>query len=104
MRTRILFGALLAVGMWSATVLAPRSAQAIPSFAKKHEMDCFGCHIAYPVLNDAGRAYKQDGYRIGTITEKHPRKIDEDLILNNEFPFSTRILGRPYDKKTRDAN
>lgn len=104
MRTRILFVALLAMGMWSATVLVPRSAQAIPSFAKKHEMDCFVCHIAYPVLNDMGRAYKQDGYRIGTITEKHPREIDEDLILNNEFPFSTRILGRPYDKRAGDDN
>ncbi|MBI3607163.1 MAG: hypothetical protein HY207_04265 [Nitrospirae bacterium] len=67
-------------------------------------MDCFGCHIAYPMLNDAGRAYKQDGYRLGTITEKNPRKIEESLILNNEFPFSMRIVGRPYDKMTSGAN
>ncbi len=104
MRTRLLLGALPATGMWLATVLSPPSAHAIPTFAKKHDMDCSGCHIAYPTLNEAGRAYKQDGYRIGTTTEKHPREIDEDLILNNEFPFSTRILGRPYDKKTSDAN
>jgi hypothetical protein len=100
---RILLGALLATGMWSATVLFPPGAQAIPSFAKKYDMDCFECHIAYPMLNDAGRAYKQDGYRLGTITEKHPRKIHESLILNNEFPFSTRIVGHPYDKKAGDA-
>ena len=104
MRTRLLLGALLATGMWTVTALLPPAAQAIPSFAKKHDKDCFECHIAYPTLNDAGRAYKQDGYRIGTVTEKRPREIDEDLILNNEFPFSTRIIGRPYDKRAGDPN
>lgn len=103
MRTRVLFGALLATGMWLATVLYPSSALAITSFSKKHNITCSGCHVAFPTLNEFGRTYKKNGYRIGNSTETAPRMIADDLVLNHEFPFTARVIGRPYDKKTSGA-
>ena len=70
MRTRVLFGAVLATGMWLATVLSPPGAQAITSFSKKHNMTCSGCHVAFPALNEFGRTYKKSGYRSGTARRR----------------------------------
>jgi hypothetical protein len=102
MRTRLLSGVLLVTATWLGLVLLPQPAEAIPSFAKKHDMTCSGCHLPFPLLNEFGRAYKQNGYRIGEMTETKPRRIADDLILNNEFPITVRLVGRPYDKKTQD--
>jgi hypothetical protein len=43
--------------------LAPR-ASAIPAFARKYSLRCTACHEAWPVLNDFGRAFRDNGYQL----------------------------------------
>jgi hypothetical protein len=46
-----------------AAVSAPRTASAIPSFARKYETSCQTCHTIYPRLNPFGEAFRRNGYR-----------------------------------------
>lgn len=39
-------------------------ANALPNFARQHEMECTDCHTAVPHLNAMGREYKQSGFRL----------------------------------------
>ena len=47
------------------------SAQAIPAFARKYEKACNSCHTAWPMLNKAGRMFKEAGYR----SEEHTSEL-----------------------------
>lgn len=76
--------------------------QAIPPFAKKHNLKCTNCHSAFPNLNAAGREYKANGYRLTEEVEgevQRNQKISEDLILERSFPLAGLIKGYVYDKK-----
>lgn len=42
------------------------NANAIPVFARKYEIACQVCHIAPPILNNNGRAFRLNGYRFPT--------------------------------------
>ena len=42
------------------------SAQAFPAFARKYGLRCTACHEAWPVLNDFGRAFRDNGYQMMT--------------------------------------
>ncbi|MEK7408960.1 MAG: hypothetical protein AAB225_28185 [Acidobacteriota bacterium] len=48
----------------SLVALFPPEARAIPAFARKYQTSCSTCHVAYPVLNAFGKAYKNRGYRM----------------------------------------
>lgn len=54
----------------------PRSAWAIPAFARRYETSCQTCHLAYPALTPFGEAFRWNGYRFpdkGDLTaEKQP--------------------------------
>lgn len=39
-------------------------ASAIPAFARKYSLRCTACHESWPVLNDFGRAFRDNGYQI----------------------------------------
>lgn len=39
-------------------------AGAIPAFARKYRTSCATCHVAFPVLNAFGRAFRARGYRM----------------------------------------
>ncbi len=49
------------IGLVVVAIATP--AAAIPAFARKEGQACGFCHTAYPKLNEAGRAYKQNGFR-----------------------------------------
>jgi hypothetical protein len=40
------------------------SAHALPAFARKYGMRCSACHLAWPVLNDFGWRFKDNGYQM----------------------------------------
>jgi hypothetical protein len=40
------------------------NAGAIPAFARKYGMRCSACHEAWPLLNDFGRAFRDEGYQL----------------------------------------
>jgi hypothetical protein len=58
----VLAGALLAA-------LYPAPADAIPAFARKHNLTCTACHTKPPRLNDFGEAFHMAGFRIPAIRE-----------------------------------
>src|SRR5258708_32152824 len=44
-------------------------AREIPAFARKYGMKCSACHLAVPVLNQFGQAFKDNGYRMKNGTD-----------------------------------
>jgi hypothetical protein len=73
------------------------TAQAIPAFARKYEKSCSSCHNAWPLLNKAGRTFKEAGYRFPS-EDKHSQKI-KGITWGKSFPVSVMLVARPYDKK-----
>ena len=63
METLKRFGAqLLALGILLAMV---QPAFGIPAFARKYGMPCSACHEAWPMLNNFGQTFKDNGYQLG---------------------------------------
>ncbi len=86
----VLFSALLVAG----------PANAIPAFARKYDMNCAGCHTAYPQLNAVGREFKESGYRFpGDDYSKTMQEVSDFLHLEKHVPLSGILVSRPYDKK-----
>jgi hypothetical protein len=54
------------LSLWIVTMMVaiPRPAAAVPAFARKYGVRCTVCHEAWPVLNDFGRAFRDNGYRM----------------------------------------
>src|SRR6201987_2027692 len=42
---------------------AAQSSFAIPAFARMYGTSCATCHVAFPKLNDFGRAFKDAGFK-----------------------------------------
>src|SRR5438105_1525532 len=40
------------------------TAHAIPAFARKYGLRCSACHVAWPILNDFGWRFKDNGYQL----------------------------------------
>ncbi len=82
--------------VWSA------SANAVPAFARKYDVNCNTCHRAYPELNAAGRQFKELGYRFpagSSFEEDVAQEISDFLQLEEHVPLSMVLVARPYDKK-----
>ena len=58
-----------AVRAYEANVSTHALAAAIPAFARKYGMKCSACHLAVPVLNQFGQAFKDNGYRMKNGTD-----------------------------------
>jgi len=52
-----------------AAVRAYAANAGIPAFARKYGMKCSACHLAVPVLNSYGQAFKDNGYRMKNGTD-----------------------------------
>jgi hypothetical protein len=76
----------------------PTDAEAIPAFARKHKMVCSGCHMAWPLLNETGRKFKENGFR-QSRKEKMKVVVSDYLKYDKQFPISAVLVSRPYDKK-----
>lgn len=54
------------IGLVLGTMLAVApGAQAIPAFARKYGLPCSACHEAWPMLNNFGQTFKDNGYQLG---------------------------------------
>ena len=58
---RSLAGCLLLVFLFLGSL---QNANAIPAFARKYGLRCSACHVAWPVLNDFGWRFKDNGYQL----------------------------------------
>ena len=56
-------GALSATALAVALIVAAPNAEATPKFARETGKPCSFCHSGPPRLNDAGLAFKNDGFR-----------------------------------------
>src|ERR1700693_2604141 len=56
--------AILCLSVVTLLVSLPPPAMAVPAFARKYGVRCTVCHEAWPVLNDFGRAFRDNGYRM----------------------------------------
>src|SRR6516164_2670505 len=45
--------------------LTSQPGYAIPAFARKYGLPCSACHIGWPILNNFGLAFKDNGYQLG---------------------------------------
>jgi hypothetical protein len=58
---------------------------AIPAFARKYGLPCSACHIGWPLLNNFGIQFKDNGYQLGNDK-------DSPIYQNNAyFPITFRV-------------
>ena len=43
----------------------PPPAHAVPAFARKYGLPCSACHVGWPMLNNFGQVFKDNGYQLG---------------------------------------
>jgi len=87
---------------------ASATAEAVPAYARKHQVACSMCHSAWPLLNEAGRRFKEDGYRFDrradpAAPESGEIALEEALALALNLPMSFRVQGRPFVKRNTDS-
>lgn len=82
--------------------LTATSANAIPAFARKYQTNCNSCHTAYPILNNAGRKFKEAGYRFPKL--KGEESVSDFLHWDKVFPISAAFISRPFDHTNADKS
>jgi hypothetical protein len=63
----------------------PPPAHAIPAFARKYGLPCSACHVGWPMLNNFGLVFKDNGYQLGN---------DRDSPITRDasyFPIAVRM-------------
>jgi hypothetical protein len=58
--------------------------EAFPAFARKYGMSCSACHVAWPIFNQQGQNFRDNGYQFG-LEKDDPVKLAPDY-----FPFAIR--------------
>ena len=86
--------------------MAPKKANAIPSFAQKYHFSCAVCHTVFPNLNPFGRAFWRNGFRLpGTNgTPADATQITEGLSLPNPWPIPIMLSSNIWYKHTTNEN
>ncbi len=79
------------------------TADAVPAYARKHQVACSLCHSAWPLLNSTGRTFKEDGYRFVGEPSVGEVALEDRLALALNLPMSFRVQGRPYVKRSTDS-
>jgi hypothetical protein len=88
-----------------ALVAASSPAWAIPAFARKTGLRCTSCHESWPVLNDFGRAYRDNGYqlRLGkdSPTTTSPGYWPVAVRITPHYEYNT-LSNQPTDQGKKD--
>src|SRR5688500_15550470 len=79
----------------------PRTARAIPAFARKYRVSCNQCHAPVPRLNAFGEAFAANGFEfaVGEPPRDTVGTGDALLRLQNDLPLAVR-----YDAYVRAQN
>ena len=79
---KTLLNIALCIGL---TLVLSTPASAIPAFARKYGLRCTSCHESWPVLNDFGRNFRDNGYQL--------REGKDDTVNSNNayWPVSVHI-------------
>ena len=72
---------------------APRTARAIPVFARKYRVSCMQCHSPVPRLNAFGEAFAANGFEfaVGEPPRDTIGTADPLLRLQNDLPLAVRF-------------
>jgi len=73
---RALAPAFVILAVW---LLWPQRAGSIPAFARRYQVSCTLCHVAFPKLNAFGTAFRYNGYRMPVLDERLARIADVEL-------------------------
>jgi|NGEPerStandDraft_6_1074524.scaffolds.fasta_scaffold08626_5 hypothetical protein len=80
-------------------LLAPGSAQAVPSFARQTGFACEACHTVFPELTPFGRRFKLNGYTIDNLPQVSGINANKDQTLTlNQVPPLSFMLQTSYTK------
>ena len=99
---------LLTVGLLAvlAVALSAPAAQAIPAFARKHNLACSSCHSVMPYLNSTGRTFKETGYvlpdedgELDFDAQPGNQRISKNLVFDKVYPIAGRIKGYIIDDR-----
>ena len=63
-RTRAVNALTYAAVLLAIALVNCHPANANPAFARKYGMPCSGCHVAWPLLNNFGQVFKDNGYQM----------------------------------------
>jgi len=89
---------LRALAVLSILALATK-AEAFPAFARKTGMSCTACHVAWPILNQQGQSFRDNGYQLGL------GKDDPVTISSAYVPFAIRsTAGYEYVRTTNQPS
>ncbi len=71
-------------------LLAPGSAQAVPSFARQTGFACEACHTVFPELTPFGRRFKMNAYTVDNLPQVSgmTQSKEQSLALNQLPPLS----------------
>jgi hypothetical protein len=84
-------GGLLLLAVFLAAELWAVSAEAIPAFARRYEISCTVCHVAFPKLNSFGESFAGNGYQFpDEDLNEHAVDTGDDKLLLKELPFAVR--------------
>src|SRR3974390_590502 len=73
--------------------LSPRTALAVPSFARQTGMACESCHTVFPELTHFGRMFKANGYTLDNLKQVRDITTEREdmLLLSTLAPLSAMI-------------
>src|SRR5262249_52784731 len=82
-------------------------AHAIPAFARKYGLPCSACHEAWPMLNNFGQTFKDNGYQLGNDRDapvyQQPSYWPIMFRTTPHWHYETNER-RPVDKTPGDAS
>ncbi|HBG46460.1 MAG TPA: hypothetical protein DDW94_05655 [Deltaproteobacteria bacterium] len=70
---------LTAIGL---SLMMPAPSEAVPSFARKHNMSCTNCHTVFPRLNTFGTNFLRNGFQIAAGGDEPTTKLDFESALD----------------------
>lgn len=78
--------------------VAASRAEAFPAFARKYGMSCTACHVAWPILNQVGQNFRDNGYQFGLGKDdpvtQHPSYVPLALRTTAAYQY-TRTTNQP---------
>ncbi len=86
--TGIKWSGVFAFGLLVLALTAlPRSALAVPSYARQTGLACEACHTVFPQLTPFGRAFKASGYTLfNTLKVEDINKIKQSILSLSDLP------------------
>jgi hypothetical protein len=85
---------ILTLLLASFVTLISQPSYAIPAFARKYGLPCSACHIGWPLLNNFGIAFKDNGYQLGNDK-------DSPIYQNPAyFPITFRVTPQFHVENT----